>query len=219
MRKALMKQVVHWAALLVLALPALSQAQSMEERLRTQLRNTAQQLQQVQSQQAQLNAAKAAAETERDAAQRELVSLRKEVETLRARSSKLEGDQESVRRQAQAQVASSRQQAAQVQTAYQTLERQATALHSEATSLKAQLEERNGEYLACVGKNQEMYQAGRELLTAYEAFGTGDLLAVRQPFSGRARVLFDEKAQEFGDRLYSSQVEAILQPEQESASK
>lgn len=214
-----MKQVVHWAALLVLALPALSQAQSMEERLRTQLRNTAQQLQQVQSQQAQLNAAKAAAETERDAAQRELVSLRKEVETLRARSSKLEGDQESVRRQAQAQVASSRQQAAQVQTAYQTLERQATALHSEATSLKAQLEERNGEYLACVGKNQEMYQAGRELLTAYEAFGTGDLLAVRQPFSGRARVLFDEKAQEFGDRLYSSQVEAILQPEQESASK
>lgn len=217
MRTPLMKYAVNCAVLLALAMPAISHSQSMEERLRTQLRSTAQQLQQVQSQQAQLNAAKAAAESERDAAQRELTALRKEVETLRARASKLEGDQESVRRQAQAQVASSRQQAAQVQTAYQTLERQASTLHSEATSLKAQLETRNSEYLACVGKNQEMYQAGRELLSAYEAFGTGDLLAVRQPFSGRARVLFDEKAQEFGDRLYRSQVEAILQPDQEGA--
>ena len=45
-------------------------AESMEERLRAQLRSTTQQLQQLQSEQAQVNAAKAAAEAQRDAAQK-----------------------------------------------------------------------------------------------------------------------------------------------------
>lgn len=55
-----------------LSLAGGAQAESMEERLRAQLRSTTQQLQQLQSEQAQVNAAKAAAEAQRDAAQKEL---------------------------------------------------------------------------------------------------------------------------------------------------
>src|SRR6478735_8528603 len=54
-----------------LSIGSAAQAESMEERLRAQLRSTTQQLQQLQSEQAQINAAKTAAETQRDAAQKE----------------------------------------------------------------------------------------------------------------------------------------------------
>lgn len=196
------------AAAWMLVWPGLGQAQNMEERLRTQLRSTTQQLQQVQSERAQLEAAKRTAEAERDAADKALVAARAEIESLRARSARLEdGHQE-----AQAQVASSRAQIAKAQSAYETLHAQATAVQSEASTLKATLAERDDQYRQCLAKNEEMYQAGRELLTAYEAFGTGDLLSVRQPFSGRARVLFDEQAQAYGDRLYRSQVKAGESP-------
>ncbi|MCJ9714093.1 DNA repair protein, partial [Bordetella hinzii] len=65
------------AAMLVLiaGLAAPASAQSMEERLRAQLRTTTQQLQQLQSQQAQTNAARAAAEAQRDTAQKEVQRL------------------------------------------------------------------------------------------------------------------------------------------------
>ncbi|CAB3647256.1 DNA repair protein [Achromobacter pestifer] len=212
-----MKQPVSAAALWIAALMLIApgvHAQSIEDRLRTELRSTTGKLQQIQSQQAQLTAAKATAEAERDAANKELATLRAQADSLRKRVDRLEGDQETVKRQAQAQVASSREQATKVQSAFQTLEGQARALQSEAATLKTQLTQRDGEYQVCLAKNQEMYSAGRELLTAYESVGTGDLFAVRQPFSGRARVLFDEKAQEFGDRLYKSQVGAGTPPDQ-----
>lgn len=215
MRQSL-KHAAGWALGLVLALPALGQAQSLEERLRTQLRNTAQRLQQVQSQQAQITAAKTTAEAERDAAQRELTALRSEVEGLRTRAARLLDEQTALRRQALAQTANNHdqmQQAQKAQTAYQALERQATTWQSESSSLKAKLSGRDGQYQLCVAKNQALYQAGRELLTAYEAFGTADLLALRQPFSGSGRVLFDEKAQTFGDRLYQGQVDAGTPPD------
>ncbi|HKS34753.1 MAG TPA: hypothetical protein VJS14_13600 [Enterobacteriaceae bacterium] len=206
-----------WGVVLLLAMPALSQAETLEERLRAQLRSTTQQLQQVQSQQAQLSAGKSAAEAERDTARNELKTLRGELSALRKKAGQLESEQEAVRAGAAEQIASSREQAAKAQSAFQQLERQATALQSDATALKGHLGERDGQLRQCVMKNEEMYRAGRELLSAYEAFGSGELIAVRQPFSGKARVLFDERAQAFGDRLYQSQVAASVAPEPNTA--
>ncbi|GGY04426.1 hypothetical protein [Paludibacterium paludis] len=201
-----------WAAALILALPAAASAQSAEERLRSQLRATAQQLQDLQGQQAQLAAARAAAEAERDAARQELASLRPQLDAERKRAGRLEGDQNAVRRQAQLQVSTSREAAQKAQAEFQTLSQRTAALQKDVDTLKARLAERDGEYQACTARNRDMYQAGRELLSAYEAFGTGSLLALRQPFSGRARVLFDEQTQAFGDRLYQSQVGAGTPP-------
>lgn len=201
-------RVISACMLVLLMMPVLVRAESMEERLRTQLRSTTQQLQQVQSQQAQLTAAKNAAEAERDRLKSELSTLQSEAKSQRARAEKLENEKESVQQQAVEQVNSSREQAAKVQTALRLMENQSTALQGQTVSLKSQLSERNQQYQQCVTKNQQMYRAGRELLSAYEAFGSGDLLAIRQPFSGQARVEFDERAQDFGDRLYQSQAAA-----------
>ena len=44
--------------------------------------------------------------------------------------------------------------------------------------------------------------AGKEILAAYEQFSTGDLLKIRQPLAGSARVKVDEHAQALGDKLY-----------------
>lgn len=198
------KTLAGGMAALLMLLPVAGQAQSAEERLRAQLRATTQQLQDAQNQYAQAAAAKAAAEAARDTAQQQLAAARGEAEGLRKRATRLEGDQERIRRQQHEQLA--RQQ--EHQAANQALQQQSAALQTEFTALKARLDTRDGEYQSCVAKNREMYQAGRELLSAYEAFGAGSLLAVRQPFAGRARVLFDDTAQAFGDRLYQSQVGA-----------
>ena len=57
-----------------------------------------------------------------------------------------------------------------------------------------------------MAKNREMYQAGKDILNAYERVSTGDMMAMRQPFARSARVKFEEQAQEYGDKLYDAQV-------------
>ncbi|WP_342325172.1 hypothetical protein AAEY27_10350 [Kosakonia sp. BYX6] len=204
-----MKHGLSLASVIALLLVStFGQADTMEERLRAQLRSTAQQLQQVQSQQAQMTAAKAAADAERDALKRELAALSAREKTQRSRAEKRESEQQALYAQAEAQVNDSRQQAAKLAAALQTLQQQANTLQSDGVTLKESLKERETQLAQCTVKNAQMYRAGRELLSAYEAFGKGDLLAIRQPFAGKARVEFDEHAQALGDRLYQSQVQA-----------
>lgn len=195
------------AVLLVLGLApwggvVMAQQASMEDRLRTQLRSTTQQLQQLQSQQAQLNAAKVAAETERDA-------LRKEIEQLQASLGKAQGqakalaeEQDAVQAAARSEVASARAQAGKVRSAYDELQQQAAMVEGQRASLAATLTQRDAQLAQCTAKNETLYTAGKEILAAYESFSTGDLLKIRQPFAGAARVHFDEHAQSLGDKLY-----------------
>ncbi|UTM01047.1 DNA repair protein [Alcaligenes sp. NLF5-7] len=195
------------AFLLVLGLApwggiVMAQQASMEDRLRTQLRSTTQQLQQLQSQQAQLNAAKMAAETERDA-------LRKQIEQLQANLGKAQGqakalaeEQDAVQAAARSQVASARAQAGKVRTEYEALQQQAASVETQRAALAANLAQRDAQLTQCTAKNAELYAAGKEILAAYESFSTADLLKIRQPFAGAARVHFDEHAQSLGDKLY-----------------
>ncbi|MCZ8390251.1 DNA repair protein [Achromobacter xylosoxidans] len=194
------------AAGLSVALPA--QAESMEERLRAQLRSTTQQLQQLQSEQAQVNAAKAAAEAQRDAAQKELVALRSQLASAKGQAEKLAGQQEAVMESAQAQVAASHAQLGKFKGAYDELLTLSRAKEAERQTLARTLAQRDTEAKACIAKNREMYEAGKEILNAYERIGTGGILAMKQPFAGSARVKFEEQAQAYGDRLYDAQVGA-----------
>ena len=45
-------------------------------------------------------------------------------------------------------------------------------------------------------------------LTAYENIDVAEVMKIRQPFAGSARVKFDELAQGFGDELYKTQFDA-----------
>lgn len=188
-----------------LSIGSAAQAESMEERLRAQLRSTTQQLQQLQSEQAQINAAKTAAETQRDAAQKELESLRAQLAKSRGQAEKLAGQQEAMLESAQAQAAASHAQLGKYKGAYDELLTLSRAKETERVALARTLAQRDEEVKVCVAKNREMYAAGKEILNAYERISTGDILALKQPFAGKARVQFEEQAQAYGDKLYDAQ--------------
>ncbi|WP_313624342.1 DNA repair protein [Achromobacter sp.] len=189
-----------------LTLSAGAQAESMEERLRAQLRTTTQQLSQLQGEQAQVNAAKSAAEAQRDAALKELETLRAQLAQARGQADKLAGQQEAVVESAQAQVAATQAQLGKFKGAYDELLTLARAKESERQALAKHLAQRDEEVKVCVARNRDMYDAGKEILNAYERISTGDILALKQPFAGKARVKFEEQAQAYGDKLYDAQV-------------
>ncbi|VVM54222.1 DNA repair protein [Pseudomonas fluorescens] len=183
-------------------------AEGMEERLRTQLRSTTQQLQALQSQQAQASAAQLAAQNEAKAAQAQIKQLTAELAKAKGVAEQLAGQQQSLHSQAQAQVAASTEQTGKFKKAYDELLVMARAKEAERSKLQAQLAERDTQVQQCSVKNQQMYGVAKQILTAYENIDVAEVMKIRQPFAGSARVKFDELAQGFGDELYKTQFDA-----------
>ncbi|MBC3205589.1 DNA repair protein [Pseudomonas sp. SWRI111] len=183
-------------------------AEGMEERLRTQLRSTAQQLQALQSQQAQASAAQLAAQNEAKAAQEQIKQLTAELAKAKGLAEQLAGQQQSLHSQAQAQVAASAEQTGKFKKAYDELLVLARAKEAERSKLQAQLAERDTQVQQCSVKNQQMYGVAKQILTAYENIDVAEVMKIRQPFAGSARVKFEELAQGFGDELYKTQFDA-----------
>ncbi|MBX8469581.1 DNA repair protein [Pseudomonas sp. RIT778] len=183
-------------------------AEGMEERLRTQLRSTTQQLQTLQSQQAQASAAQLAAQNEAKAAQAQIKQLTAELAKAKGLAEQLAGQQQSLHSQAQAQVAASNEQSGKFKKAYDELLVMARAKEAERSKLQAQLTERDTQVQQCSVKNQQMYGVAKQILTAYENIDVAEVMKIRQPFAGSARVKFDELAQGFGDELYKTQFDA-----------
>jgi chromosome segregation ATPase len=183
-------------------------AEGMEERLRTQLRSTTQQLQALQSQQAQASAAQLAAQNEVKAAQAQIKQLSAELAKAKGVAEQLAGQQQSLHSQAQAQVAASAEQTGKFKKAYDELLVMARAKEAERSKLQAQLAERDTQVQQCSVKNQQMYGVAKQILTAYENIDVAEVMKIRQPFAGSARVKFDELAQGFGDELYKTQFDA-----------
>ena len=183
-------------------------AEGMEERLRTQLRSTTQQLQALQSQQAQASAAQLAAQNEVKAAQAQIKQLTAELAKTKSLADQLVGQQQSLHSQAQAQVAASNEQTGKFKKAYDELLVMARAKEAERSKLQAQLTERDTQVQQCSAKNQQMYGVAKQILTAYENIDVAQVMKIRQPFAGSARVKFEELAQGFGDDLYKTQFDA-----------
>jgi len=183
-------------------------AEGMEERLRTQLRSTTQQLQALQSQQAQASAAQLAAQNEAKAAQAQIKQLTAELAKAKGLAEQLAGQQQSLHSQAQAQVAASAEQTGKFKKAYDELLVLARGKEAERAKLQAQLAERDTQVQQCSAKNQQMYGVAKQILTAYESIDVAEVMKIRQPFAGSARVKFDELAQGFGDELYKTQFDA-----------
>lgn len=183
-------------------------AEGMEERLRTQLRSTTQQLQALQSQQAQASAAQLAAQNEAKAAQAQIKQLTAELAKAQGLAEQLAGQQQSLHSQAQAQVAASVEQTGKFKKAYDELLVMARGKEAERAKLEAQLTERDTQVQQCSAKNQQMYGVAKQILTAYENIDVAEVMKIRQPFAGSARVKFDELAQGLGDELYKTQFDA-----------
>jgi chromosome segregation ATPase len=182
--------------------------QTLEERLRTQLRSTNQQLQALQAGQAQMQAASNAAEAQLKAAQEQVKRLQAALEQAQGESKTLTQRQESLRSQAAAQIAASQQQTGQYKRAYDELLGLARGKETARASLQGQLQQHQAALASCTLKNQKLYALGKEVLTEYESLGTGSLLKMRQPFATAARVKFDEIAQSYGDKMYENRADA-----------
>ncbi|MCQ2995412.1 DNA repair protein [Pseudomonas syringae] len=183
-------------------------AEGMEERLRTQLRSTTQQLQALQSEQAQASAARVAAENQAKAAQAQIKQLTAELAKAKGMAEQLVSQQDSLHSQAQAQVAASQQQIGKFKQAYDELLVMARGKERERATLQTQLAERDTQVQQCSAKNQQMYGVAKGILEAYEKIDVAEVMKIRQPFAGTARVRFEELAQTFGDDLYKTRYDA-----------
>lgn len=195
-------------ALSGLAAAATVSAETMEERLRTQLRSTTAQLQTLQSEQAQASAARIAAENQAKQAQVQIKQLMGELDKTRGLAQQLVGQQQNLHSQAQAQVAASNEQTGKYKKAYEELLVLARGKETERARLQTQLTERDTQVQQCSAKNQQMYGVAQQLLTAYEKIDVAQVMSIRQPFASSARVKFEELAQGFGDDLYKTRFDA-----------
>ncbi len=165
-------------------------AQSLEDRLRDQLRSEMNQVQQLQDQQASLQAAKAAAEKERDDLKAQLAAAK--AQTARPSRSAADVQKEA---ELQSQVSQYKDQATQAA---------GTLQQAQADRDKAQkaLDDIQKKYGVCQDKNAKLYKTGNDILDAYENFDMGDAIGANEPFIGVARVQLENEAQGYDDRLH-----------------
>lgn len=194
--------------------------QSMEDRLRAQLRATTTQLQQTQAELARLKSSAPAPGTVTAGAvsedlQKELAQTKAQLAAERTRTRRLEAGQVEARREIAA------EQAAQLRDANTQLQKAAQATESERRRLASDAVSKDSALQRCEAKNKELYALGQEVLHAYETVDFGTVFSTRQPFASKARAKYGQIAQDYGDRLYQGRFDpgATEAPAVDSATK
>lgn len=210
---ALRGPLVSVSALLcvLLSAPGAASAQSIEDRLRTQLRSTTQDLRQLQDTQAQLQADKTAAEQQRDKALADLKQAQTELAAAKGKS----GAEVAAERALSSEKASHAQDTQQLQTlrtAYQNLLATSRSHDADRTQAQTELKARDAQLQRCEAQNAQLDQVGHEILNAYEHVGFGTLFNSREPFAQSARVKYDEIAQRYGDALHAGRFDPAAAP-------
>jgi len=167
-------------------------AQSLEDRLRDQLRSTLNELHELQDQQASLQAQKAAAEHQRDALKAELAKAQAQL----ARANESAG--------AKAQVQALAGELAHYKAATQQANGTAQAAQADRDKLQALVADAQRKLGTCEGKNAKLLKLGNEILDAYQQFDVGEAIAANEPFISIHRVELENMAQDFDDRLHDN---------------
>ncbi|UQV46395.1 hypothetical protein KIV45_05240 [Janthinobacterium lividum] len=185
--------------------------QSMEERLRAELRNVTAQLQQTRGELELLKAkgvpaAKAApaAAPASDGLKKELARSQSQLAQERAQREKLGEQQQrsaTAAQEAAANLAQYRQASEQLAATGKQLEAERARLDGEVTSQR-------GALARCESKNAQLYVTGQEILQAYEGLDVLGVMQARQPFAAQSRVKLEEIAQQYGDQLYQGRFDA-----------
>lgn len=196
-------------SLVLLASAGAAHAQSLEDRLRSQLVAVNGRLQELQNSQASLVAQKTAAEAERDALKRRLAAAEGQARAARRDTSgpelaryRAQADQAALAKaQGDAELASAR---AEIERLTQQV-RQEQAERQRAT---AGLEQARADAQAARAKNDEALAVAREVLDAYQKVGLADVMGRREPFTGLKRVQIETIAQGYEDRLHAARADA-----------
>ncbi len=197
--------VVSIASLLAFAAP-LQGADSPDNKLREQLRNTMLQLRKAEDDLSTLQAT----QPEKDA---KVASLTKDLEVMTNK----ESDEK----------AASTTEIANLKTQLDKVEADLAATKSELEKKLALLNQavaygngKEAERVKLAGevvmlnrkvadreaKNLELFRTGNEILTRYEKFGLGQSLAAREPFTGLARVKLENQVQGYQDKLIEQKI-------------
>jgi len=177
-------------------------AQSIEDKLRTQLRSTTEQLRSLQDTQSQLQADKTTAEQQRDKALADLKQSQADVVAAKGKS----GAEVAAERSLAAEKSShaqDTQQLAKYKSAYEELLALSRSRDAERTQAQTEVKARDAQLQNCEAKNAQLYQVGHDILDAYEHVGLGTFLRSREPVAQGARVKYDQIAQDYGDKLYN----------------
>ena len=187
--------------------------QSMEERLRAELRNVTAQLQQTRGELDMLKAkggpaAKAApvaaAAPASDGLKKELARSKSQLAQERAQREKLAAEQQRGAAAAQEATAS----LAQYRQASEQLAATGKQIEAERARLDGEVTAQRGALARCESKNAQLYAAGKEILQAYESLDVLGVMQARQPFAAQSRVKLEQIAQQYGDQLYQGRFDA-----------
>jgi len=181
------RKVVEIASLLlcIVLQTGVAQAQSLEDKLRDQLRATLTQLHQLQDDQAALQAQKVQAEQERDALKTQLAAAKAELAHARG------GADEA--RSLEGEVSKYKSEAAQAQGAAQQVQGEHDKLQSQLASMQTVLN-------ACEAKNTEAVGVGNDILAAYRDSGP-PFGIFSDDFGSFTDVKYENQIQDFEDRL------------------
>lgn len=195
-----------------------AQEQTMEERLRAQLRVVTGQLQQTQNELAQLKAggavtapgaaAKPAPPADAAELRAELAQSRSQLAREREVLHRRDLESSKAQQQSKEAVDKASAQVAQFRGAYDELLKMARASEGERQKLIQDMALQKTAVAQCEARNQQLYAVGMEVVDAYEKLDMSTVMSARQPFAAQSRVKFEQIAQEFGDRLYQGKFDA-----------
>ncbi len=192
-------------ALLSLAAASAAQAQTLEDRLRSQLAATVSELRNVKAGQADLAAQKAAAEKERDALKAELAAARAQIKTASRPAGPSADDLAKARTE----------QAAADLTQLNSALAENLRVTQQLAALRADQERRGTELAAdaealgvCRAKHGQLTAVAADLLAAYDHASGAGMILRREPVTGLLRIKAQTTEQAFADRLYDARLDA-----------
>ncbi len=205
------KHLLITAALICVSGNAWAQADSLENRMREQLRSTVSQLRDLQASQATLQAARDSAEKERDALKAKagkgsvdngvVLSMKKEIARLREENARLSASASAAKAEATTATAMATRATADAEkTSRQEMER----LKTEATRATAALTDAKTAVDACTTKNQNLIKISNDILESSQHIGIGSILWRKEKLLGLRRVQLENAAQATGDKIYAN---------------
>jgi uncharacterized coiled-coil protein SlyX len=201
-------------------LQAADQANTVEERLRGQLRSTMLQLRDAQNQAATLQSAQAEDEKQKKALSDRVDELTKQAASDKDAATKTIADLNAKVTDQTTLINQMKDALDKWKEAYNkavevatTKEAQRAKFESQAILLQRRVE--NDE-----NKNLALYQLGKEVLNRYEKFGLGTAITSREPFVGITKVKLENLVQDYSDKLMDQTVKpgAAPAPERPAAS-
>jgi len=205
-----MKRLLLLLVLMLPALPAVAQEEDQQvainAKLRESLRNTMVQLRDAQGQVATLQATQAASEAK-------IKDLEAQVKKLvkQASDDKLVSDKSIADLQAQVAAQDTRnarqlEALAKWKEGYNKLVDQAKAIDARRGELAARVIVLDRKVADQQRRNQALYDLGKQILKRYEHYGLGDAILNREPFTGIAKVKFENYIQDNADKLADEKI-------------